>query len=74
MKYLLTSAFVAVVLASGVQRGGAASGYQEVKDWPRLPAGVQLGEVAGVDIDDFDATSTDRHLPPRAASLRLYAG
>ena len=51
MKYLLASTLVAVVLASGVQRGGAASGYEEVKDWPRLPAGVQLGEVAGVDID-----------------------
>jgi peptidylamidoglycolate lyase len=51
MKHLLSSAVVAVTLAaSGVQRGGA-SGYQEVKDWPRLPAGVQLGEVAGVDID-----------------------
>ena len=28
-----------------------AVGYQEVKDWPRLPDGVQLGEVPGVDID-----------------------
>lgn len=27
------------------------AGYEEVKDWPRLPAGVQLGEVPGVDID-----------------------
>ena len=49
MKYLLASTFVAVVLASGVQRGGAASGYEEVKDWPRLPPDVPLGEVAGVD-------------------------
>jgi peptidylamidoglycolate lyase len=31
--------------------GAPGSGYQEVKDWPRLPAGVQLGEVAGVDVD-----------------------
>jgi len=32
---------------------GAApiTGYQEVKDWPRLPAGVQLGEAAGVAVD-----------------------
>jgi hypothetical protein len=29
----------------------AARRYEEVKDWPRLPAGVQLGEVPGVDID-----------------------
>jgi peptidylamidoglycolate lyase len=26
-------------------------GYQEVKDWPKLPAGVQLGEAAGVAVD-----------------------
>jgi peptidylamidoglycolate lyase len=25
--------------------------YEEVKDWPRLPAGVELGEVPGVDVD-----------------------
>ena len=27
------------------------AGYQEVRDWPRLPAGVQLGEAAGVAVD-----------------------
>ena len=31
--------------------GAPSSAYQEVKDWPSLPPGVQLGEVAGVDID-----------------------
>ena len=25
--------------------------YQEVKDWPQLPAGVQMGEAAGVAVD-----------------------
>ena len=25
--------------------------YEEVKDWPKLPPGVQLGEVPGVDVD-----------------------
>src|SRR5271166_4179249 len=25
--------------------------YEEVKDWPNLPPGVQLGETAGVAID-----------------------
>src|SRR6266536_2310966 len=25
--------------------------YEEVKDWPKLPAGVQLGEAAGVAVD-----------------------
>ena len=29
----------------------AAVRYEEVKDWPKLPPGVQLGEVAGVDVD-----------------------
>jgi peptidylamidoglycolate lyase len=41
-------------LASGRRASGAAavsSGYAEVKDWPKLPADVQLGEVPGVDID-----------------------
>jgi peptidylamidoglycolate lyase len=51
---------VAVVLLVAVTAGfmpsrspaaAPAAGYREVKDWPRLPAGVQLGEVPGVDID-----------------------
>ena len=29
----------------------ASTGYVEVKDWPKLPAGVAFGEVPGVDID-----------------------
>jgi peptidylamidoglycolate lyase len=29
----------------------ASDRYEEVKDWPQLPAGVQLGEVPGVDVD-----------------------
>ena len=28
-----------------------APSYKEVKDWPRLPPGMQLGECAGVDVD-----------------------
>lgn len=28
-----------------------ANKYEEVKDWPKLPAGVELGEVAGVAVD-----------------------
>ncbi len=44
------------MLAAGMRPTFTASatpvtGYQEVKEWPRLPAGVQLGEVPGVDID-----------------------
>jgi peptidylamidoglycolate lyase len=29
----------------------AAAGYEEVKNWPALPQGLQLGEVPGVDVD-----------------------
>jgi len=31
--------------------GAPATRYEEVKDWPSLPAGVQLGEAAGVAVD-----------------------
>ena len=50
MKYLLSSAVVAFTVCSAFG-AAAVSTYQEVTDWPRLPAGVQLGEVAGVDVD-----------------------
>ena len=50
MKHVLSAAVVAVMLSS-VPRAPSGGAYEEVKDWPRLPAGVQLGEVAGVDID-----------------------
>jgi peptidylamidoglycolate lyase len=29
----------------------ATLAYEEVKDWPRLPAGMQMGEAAGVAVD-----------------------
>ena len=57
MKRILLSVVVALTawLACPEQSRGAdgapSSGYLEVKDWPRLPPGVQLGEVAGVDVD-----------------------
>ena len=41
-------AATAAVTTIGISPG---SGYQEVKDWPRLPAGVELGEVPGVATD-----------------------
>lgn len=50
-------AFLACVTAlSGVSSrlpldAAPAVRYQEVKDWPRLPPTVQLGEVAGVAVD-----------------------
>lgn len=47
-------AAVASLLAVGVcvaatQRPAAV--YREVRDWPQLPAGIQFGEVPGVDVD-----------------------
>ena len=49
MKRILASALV--VLASWSAHGAPSPAYQEVKDWPRLPPAIQLGEVAGVDVD-----------------------
>ncbi len=40
-----------VVLAPLSHGAVSASTYEEVKDWPKLPAGVQLGEVPGVAVD-----------------------
>ena len=38
--------------ASGMSRSPAAAvAYEEVKGWPSLPAGVQMGEAAGVAVD-----------------------
>ena len=51
MKHVVSAALVAVTLSAAPAGAPAGAVYQEVKDWPRLPAGVQLGEVAGVDID-----------------------
>jgi len=51
MKHVVSAALVAVTLSAAPAGAPAGAVYQEVKDWPRLPAGVQLGEVAGVDVD-----------------------
>jgi peptidylamidoglycolate lyase len=32
-------------------KAASRSGYEEVKDWPRLPQNVQIGECAGVAVD-----------------------
>jgi peptidylamidoglycolate lyase len=50
---------VAVMTAAGAgpaARTAAAPGYEEVKTWPALPAGFQMGEAAGV------AADTDGHV------------
>jgi peptidylamidoglycolate lyase len=71
MKYVLSAA-VALTLWSA-DGAPAGSRYQEVKDWPRLPAGLQLGEVAGVDVDAhghvFVFHRPGRGFDPRATEL-----
>jgi len=46
---LLVVASLSGVAATVPPQGNA---YEEVKDWPKLPAGVELGEVSGVAIDN----------------------
>jgi peptidylamidoglycolate lyase len=52
---LLTgTAVIAVIVATaGLRSEQVAAGtrYEEVKGWPSLPAGVQMGEAAGVAVD-----------------------
>ena len=61
--------------------------YQEVKDWPRLPAGVQLGEAAGVAVDmnghvfvfhrpgrGFDTAATAKLTEPPVLEIDADAG
>jgi peptidylamidoglycolate lyase len=75
MKRMLISA--ALALTAWSADGAPSSAYQEVKDWPRLPPGVQFGEVAGVDVDrhghvfvfhrpgrGFEPTATELLEPP----------
>src|SRR5262245_2459495 len=42
---------VLALAAISPARIGPTLAYHEVKDWPTLPAGVELGEVPGVDVD-----------------------
>jgi peptidylamidoglycolate lyase len=50
---LIVVASLVGVLGVGLQptTGAAALRYEEVKTWPQLPAGVQMGEAAGVAVD-----------------------
>jgi len=51
---LVSVATVGVTGSAGFQPAAKAAAtvrYQEVKDWPALPANVQLGEAAGVAVD-----------------------
>src|SRR6266446_6132563 len=64
-----------------------ATRYEEVKDWPKLPAGVELGEVAGVAVDvsghvlifhrpgrGFDLTATEKIKEPTVLEIDADTG
>jgi peptidylamidoglycolate lyase len=57
MKILLSSAVLTLVAIGAsaptpsIGAAAPAAGYEEVKNWPALPANVQLGEVPGVAVD-----------------------
>src|SRR4051812_43794735 len=40
--------------AASVASPAAAGGYEEVRDWLKLPPGLELGEVPGVDVDSHN--------------------
>src|SRR3954462_7547015 len=42
---------IAAWVSVSAQAPPAATRYQEVKDWPKLPASVNMGEAAGVSVD-----------------------
>lgn len=61
--------------------------YEEVKDWPRLPASVQLGECAGVAVDrdghvfvfhrpgrGFDTSATEKLTEPAVLEIDPISG
>jgi peptidylamidoglycolate lyase len=56
-RFIFLGVLASLVLAAGEGPGTAgataASGvrYEEVKGWPRLPAGLEMGEAAGVAVD-----------------------
>jgi len=70
---LIVWGFVLIValLASGrrtVDAAATVTRYEEVKDWPSLPPGVQLGEAAGVAVDG-DGHVFVFHRPGRGFAL-----
>jgi DNA-binding beta-propeller fold protein YncE len=81
----IAAAATALLLTLG---GGApADRYQEVQDWPRLPAGVQLGECAGVAVDSrghvfvfhrpgrgFDTSATEKLTEPTVLEIDADSG
>jgi peptidylamidoglycolate lyase len=65
----------------------ASASYQEVRDWPKLPSGVVLGECAGVAVDanghvfifhrpgrGFDTTATEKLKDPAVLEVDADSG
>jgi peptidylamidoglycolate lyase len=48
------TALALIIVNAGISRelAAATSGYEEVTGWPSLPDGVQMGEAAGVAVDN----------------------
>src|SRR5436853_1439584 len=81
-----------VVVAGGTgararEQTPRARSYEEVKDWPRLPANVQLGECAGVAVDanghvfifhrpgrGFDPAATEKLTEPAVLEVDAESG
>ena len=92
LRYVLVVAVLMPMawLFSG-HRGAIAAGmvtrYEEVKGWPGLPAGVQLGETAGVAVDvnghvfvfhrpgrGFDLSATTKLVEPTVLEIDPNTG
>ena len=85
------AAVLLVALGGGSGRpnlhAAPADRYEEVKDWPRLPAGVQIGECAGVAVDasghvfvfhrpgrGFDTAATEKLTEPAVLEIDADSG
>jgi peptidylamidoglycolate lyase len=83
-----SAAGLILVLATALPLHAApATRYEEVKDWPKLPANVVLGEVAGVAVDvsghvfifhrpgrGFDLTATEKIKEPTVLEIDADTG
>jgi DNA-binding beta-propeller fold protein YncE len=88
---VLAGFLVIVAWLSSSHRGAIATAmatqYEEVKDWPKLPPGVRLGEAAGVAVDvsghvfifhrpgrGFDLSATTKLTEPTVLELDAGTG
>src|SRR5437763_8480492 len=86
---VLVGLIAAFGAASSLLRVNAASTvqYEEVQNWPKLPVGVQLGEVAGVAVDlnghvfvfhrpgrGFDPAATEKLAEPAVLEIDAETG